>query len=159
MPTFWTIQHFDKWKEFEEKGVLLANTNYVDSHSLFAYNWMVKQMRLRIAPSIPIETEYPIWAWYKYDDGKFRPDLRRAGYLPRGTKGVLIEFEEDFKNVVLSDFMDWHIVLNSDKELKSFDSVIINPSQLRKIAKSLVQATVWSIKIENVTSIVHFISK
>ena len=58
----------------------------------------------------------PRWAWYKYDETKYRPDLRYSGYLKKGVKGVMIEFEESFENVLLTDFDEWHLVLNSHNE-------------------------------------------
>jgi hypothetical protein len=42
-----------------------------------------------------------------------KPDLRSPGHLMKCTRGVRIEFEIDDHEVLFSDFMDWHCVLNS----------------------------------------------
>lgn len=47
-----------------------------------------------------------------HGERKRRPDLRNSGHLPRGTRGVRIEFEADETQVLLSDFELWHYVLN-----------------------------------------------
>ena len=49
----------------------------------------------------------PIWVWVRP-----KPDLRQAGYLQRGRKGVLLELEIDSHRILLSDFDAWHCVLN-----------------------------------------------
>lgn len=134
MPTFWTIQHIDKWKEFQHTRVLKANATYIEPYYHFPYQWMIQQMHKRL-PTAPLATSYPIWAWYKYDYNTYRPDLRRIGHLPKGTKGVLIEFEEEIDKVLLTDFMNWHLVLNSQKEKKSFTNIIIKTSQQQRIAR------------------------
>jgi hypothetical protein len=51
----------------------------------------------------------PVWAWLRP-----RPDLRRRGHLPPGTRGVLIEFRAPSSHGLLSDFGSWHVVLNND---------------------------------------------
>lgn len=38
--------------------------------------------------------------------------MRASGFLPKGTKGVRIEFEKPESEVLLSDFDLWHCVLN-----------------------------------------------
>ncbi len=101
---------------------------------------------------------FPIWAWYKYDE-KYRPDLRKAAHLAKGDRGVLIEVEESFDNVLLSDFMNWHLVLNSEKETKAWQSIFINPSDKKRIAKSVVQASLWQVKIHQVKSAKEFIAR
>ena len=61
----------------------------------------------------PSGVRYPIWAWLQYENvRKFRPDLRRAGHLPAGSQGVLVEFHAAEEDVLLSDFDLWHYVLN-----------------------------------------------
>jgi hypothetical protein len=159
MHTFWTIQHADKWKYFQESGVLIADEKFVPDDFIFAYSWMNKQMRARIKNAPEGNHHYPIWAWYKYDVNRRRPDLRKSGYLEKGAKGVLIEFEASMDDVLLSDFIEWHMVLNASKELKVFNSIIIHPNQQRRIAQSIVQATLWQVKLESVKSALEFKSR
>jgi hypothetical protein len=77
-----------------------------------AYDWMVEQMERRIGPR-PGPGIYPLWAWYQWDgETRRRPDLRHAGHIPGGTKGVRIEFEIAAEQILLSDFSAWHVPLN-----------------------------------------------
>ena len=154
MPTFWTIQHVDHWKAFEQTGVLQASDAHVDPDFQFAYGWMRKQMQQYIP--CPMPPLYPLWAWYKYDTHRYRPDLRRAAHLPSGTPGVLITFEADFSQVLLTDFVSWHMVLNSQKELKCFSQIIIEPTQKRRLRTAIIQATLWRVTMEQVKQVTYF---
>ena len=49
---------------------------------------------------------YPIWAWLK------RPDLRFKYHLPPGTPGVRITFQATPESMLVSDFVAWHAVLS-----------------------------------------------
>ena len=51
--------------------------------------------------------EYPVWIWIK------KPDMRHSGHFEGGTKCVRLTLEIDPKNVLGSDFDDWHCVLNN----------------------------------------------
>jgi hypothetical protein len=71
---------------------------------------MSDQMRLRLPPH---RASFPLWGWYRWQGPKqCRPDLRASGHLTKGTTGVRIEFELPEDSVLLSDFNDWHCVLN-----------------------------------------------
>ena len=80
-----------------------------------------------------IKNQYPIWAWYQYHDSKHRkPDLRRNGHLPKGTKGIRIEFDKPTNKVLLSDFILWHSPLSyksyiaeNEKEREQFENKLI----------------------------------
>lgn len=39
----------------------------------------------------------------------------------KGTKGAFIESDEQIENVLLSVFMNWHIVLSFYNQLKNFN--------------------------------------
>lgn len=54
----------------------------------------------------------PVWAWYKQDGKSERPDLDETGYAESGTQVVCMELEVPDELVVLSDFNNWHYVLN-----------------------------------------------
>ncbi|MEP7287065.1 MAG: DUF3841 domain-containing protein [Chloroflexota bacterium] len=109
----WTIQTYPAWEQFQSTGVLLANVAFIEAYFLKAYHWLAQQMTLRLGPP-PAGVDFPIWVWYRYDNAdKPRPDLRHAGLLPRGTRGVLLECECVSHSVLLSDFLAWHYVLNN----------------------------------------------
>ena len=65
---------------------------------------MRRQMQLRI---LGYSGRYPWWGW-----ARPKPDLRRTGHLPQGTRGVRLELELADDQVLLSDFDAWHVVLN-----------------------------------------------
>jgi hypothetical protein len=101
--TFYTIQDFRAWTTAQRTGFLSGNPEFIDPDFINPYCWIVAQMEKRLTV---YEGEYPIWLWSK------KPDLRRAGYLKRSTKAVLLEIEIPSDRVLLSDFQAWHCVLN-----------------------------------------------
>ena len=85
-------------------------------------------MERRMKTPRPGKSILPIWAWYQWEGVNGRkPDLRSAGYLPRGERGVRVELEVDEDRVLLSDFDLWHYVLNywylpkSEKDGEDFE--------------------------------------
>lgn len=100
----WTIQHKGAWNNAKEKGYLEGNQDYITEGFLDSYKWMMKQMSKRLAN---YQGNYPIWLWLK------RPDLRQCGHLNKKERGVLLEAELNIDEVLISDFMAWHIVLNN----------------------------------------------
>ncbi|MER2107367.1 MAG: DUF3841 domain-containing protein [Solibacillus sp.] len=104
LTTYWTIQTKSKWQEVQTLGYLTGNRAYVDEDFAEAYHWMMMQMKERIPG---YAGEYPVWLRTE------RPDLRRSGYLAKGEQGVLLKVTLDAKDVLLSDFQAWHIVLNN----------------------------------------------
>ncbi len=110
--TLWTIQSIAAWKTLQREQVLFSDQRYSEDLFLDAYRWMSEQMECRIEPR-PENTSLPLWAWYQWDNAKRRkPDLRSSAHLPKGQRGVRIEFEQSDKEVLLSDFDLWHYVLN-----------------------------------------------
>ncbi len=110
--TLWTIQSIAAWKILQREQVLFADQRYSEDLFLDAYRWMTKQMKHRIVSKSEIMS-LPLWAWYQWDGIERRkPDLRSSGHLPKGQRGVRIEFEQLDKGVLLSDFDLWHYVLN-----------------------------------------------
>jgi hypothetical protein len=101
--TFYTIQNCRAWTEAQTNGFLSGNPEFIDDGFINPYLWMMKQMNNRINVH---EHQYPIWLW------SIRPDLRRTGYLKKGTKAVLLEIEISNDRVLLSGFQAWHCVLN-----------------------------------------------
>ncbi|MCT4602155.1 MAG: DUF3841 domain-containing protein [Marinifilum sp.] len=112
----WTIQPIEWYKKLCRDGIIYGEEEYIEwiEEGMFnyAYHWMIKEMTNRIGISEKKDS-YPIWAWFQYNTSKqCRPDLRNSGFLPKGTKGVRIEFEKLTKDVLLSDFNLWGHVLN-----------------------------------------------
>lgn len=101
---FWTIQHIDSWNNAIEKGYLEGNCSYISEEFLDSYLWMMEQMSKCLAN---YQGNYPTWLWLK------KPDLRQSGYLNKKDLGVLLEVELNEDEVLVSDFMAWHIVLNN----------------------------------------------
>ena len=110
----WTIQEASFYDKLKTEGYIQAADFHVSGASfavyfLPQYKWLGRQMVLRGISPKPI---CPIWAWYKYDGVHKKPDLRCSGHLPRGTKGVCIEYEAEDNMVVLSQFEMWSWILN-----------------------------------------------
>jgi len=108
----WTIQPADLYEKLKAKQVLFADGRRHDRDRVwaFAYRWMADQMHRRLPPS---KARFPWWGWYRYLGlHRPKPDLRAAGHLPDGQKGVRIELEINDREVLLSNFGDWHCVLN-----------------------------------------------
>jgi hypothetical protein len=120
--TLWTVQTREVWEEFQRKGVLRAEGRRVIPEFREAYQWLMEQMKERLPG---YSGRYPLWAWYHP-----KPDLRYAGLLPRGTRGVRIEFVAPVDRILLSDFDAWHAVLNKgflaldEAEDEAFDRLL-----------------------------------
>ena len=106
----WTMQPAGLYAKLESKGILLTDGRRCYRQFTPAYQWMMAQMRHRLLPS---PAKFPWWGWCRWE-GKRRakPDLRAGGYLRKGQRGVRIELELEDEEVLLSDFSDWHYVLN-----------------------------------------------
>jgi len=124
----WSIQEKSKLDEIRSTGKLICTENKFSLEWDNEYKWMIKQMIEKIGSSKK-RNQYPIWAWYQYQDSKRKkPDLRKSGHLPSGTNGIRIEFEKEIENVLLSDFVLWHyplnykaIIANNEEECKEFE--------------------------------------
>ena len=75
-----------------------------------AYDWMNEQMEKRIGP-MPEDVTYPIWAWHSWDFKHVKPDLRRTEFRVI-EDSIMYEVELPSSDVLLSDFDNWHYVLN-----------------------------------------------
>lgn len=119
----WTIQPIEFWNNLQSAGFIRADLMRIhselkepigyDSTFLPSYRWMSKQMHLRLRHE-PSDGALPLWAWYQWQNSREnRPDLRNVRFrYPIGEKYVRIEFEIDDSDVLLSDFEQWHFVLN-----------------------------------------------
>lgn len=111
----WTIQPIEVFNLIEETGVYRCNENFsshLDCESFVnAYNWLSKKMEIKVGPA-PEDVKYPVWAWHTRNGKRKKPDLRESGYTRRGREMVCIELEIPDELVLLSDFDNWHCVLN-----------------------------------------------
>lgn len=95
-----------------QTGFLHASKRWIDPDFKLAYDWMAHQLASRISLP-PKGVTYPIWAWYRYAGiSKPRPDLRERGHLCVKTQGALPTLQVEPTSVLLSDYVDWHAVLN-----------------------------------------------
>lgn len=173
----WTIRTAKAWKSDQR---FIWNGLDVGTHYWTAYHWMAKQMRERLKIPVRRMITFPVWANIK------KPDLRVERHHWNG-KFVLIEFEMPENEVLLSDYDDWHLVLNHGyngpmKEYNKFEAEL-KRNGLQFIAfeqlpwkyririekswerifeikkKSEVQATMWEIPLKNVKKVVAFNGK
>jgi hypothetical protein len=100
------------WLTFLDKGYLACDDiDHSDTAFLDSYAWMVEQMKQRIGP--PVEDAiHPLWAWYR-DYGGRRTAHTSGWRMERGNKLYRLTFEANDADVLLSNFGDWHTVLNS----------------------------------------------
>lgn len=130
----WTIQSIEWYEELLRKGTISGQRSCIDKNwefCLFGYHWLMQKMDERIGKR-PNTDCYPVWAWYQYfDENKKKPDLRSRGFIPKGTKGVRIEFVKDDKDVLLSDFMLWSFPFSyqsyigkNERESLDFDKML-----------------------------------
>jgi hypothetical protein len=110
----WTIQSYQVWEKLQQDGLLYSpGPDLLDEVWQWstAYDWMVEQMERRIGKR-PRPDIYPLWAWYQWRDATHRkPDLRSRQLAP-GIRGVRLACEIPSEQILLSDFIHWHHVLN-----------------------------------------------
>jgi hypothetical protein len=124
MAAYWSLQTLEAWEEAIKLGYLEG------SESLAAYpdeyKWMIGQMQKRLDS---YKGEYPIWLW------TVKPDMRSTGHFGSYTKCVRLKIELDANMVLLSDFIDWHSVLNdgfnadNEKEYEDYYNGKLNVSK------------------------------
>ena len=111
----WTFQPIEIWNLIRETGTYRCDPAKCSMPEFAdAYQWLIRQMEQRIGPR-PNGVEYPVWAWYMQNGKQRKPDLRseRWGYGQGDEDYVCIELEIPDEQVLLSDFDDWHAVLNN----------------------------------------------
>jgi hypothetical protein len=161
MIKLWTIHPVSVWNTLNKTGTLrVSSLHKLDSDWLPAYKWMTAQMQKRL-PSSPKDIA-PIWSWLQWTNNRRMPDLRAAGHLEPGAKGVRLEIEVNPNRVLLSDFDLWHNVLNYSwheplppalhrREEKSWEDIF----EVKAKTKS-IQGTLWAIHLDDVKSVTHF---
>lgn len=109
----WTIQGIEIYEQLQRDGVAYCTKPVWSDDEKFmkAYRWMVDQMRQRIGEPPIKGIEYPMWAWYQYNSAKSNKPPRSPLDIQEGLS-VYMEIEIPDNEVLLSDFMNWHNVLN-----------------------------------------------
>lgn len=170
MIDLWTFQHPSVIQRLKEEGTFAVDPTRVDSDHGRAYQWLVKQMELRI-PGYPVG-RFPIWAW------THKPQLDKD--LHESCAGdALIHMRIPRVQVLVSDYDFWHCVLNNgpvaltDQEIEEawaswsqrqieeswsriFDIELIGPGILKWIGSPWyrpLQATFAEIRVSNIVSI------
>lgn len=184
----WTIQVPEVYQIIRNKGIYTVSSQYIDKDFKRAYDWLVQQMQQRIGCR-PQGVIYPIWGWYKRKGQNKKPDLRESGYAKKGQKCVLMELEVPLSEVVFTDFIAWHYVLNNSflslqpnetlydeeqKKLSTLDNTSYNkaiqnswqgvfdiePFENEWMSKgAYVQATFWVLRKEYIKSVKFFTAK
>lgn len=131
-----------------------------------AYDWMADQMTKRVGPPPSPDIKYPIWGWQQVGSYKkeHHPNYNDCG----GDEDEFVFITANIPNeqVLLSDFMMWHHVLNhcciprtkkeeTDNEkriIKSWELIFDLNTQhwsANKIRRNRwIQATFWELKKE-----------
>lgn len=158
----WTIQTEEAFKNFCETGVLLANSQYLycENYFRYAYDWLAKEMRKRIGNPKNNEIKYPVWAWHTWDRQRKKRNIKERRHAMPGTKMVQLEVEILNSDVVLTDFDFWESIM-TESCMQNYVSIeIIKKWQKVFDTKNAtkVQATMWSISMEQVIWVEHFIA-
>lgn len=182
----WTFQPKSVYTKILQNGEYYYQSGYnstLEKLDFYKwYDWLVLKMKEKIG-NPPIEIKYPVWAWYIHNGRNKKPDLRSERFC-MGEKNVeytCIELEIQEKDVLLSDFDNWNVILNDDfitrseQEWKFYHKYYENnQTVIEKNRERLfditpykndwtsqgeyVQATFWILKKEMIRSVRHFIS-
>lgn len=109
----WTIQGIEIYNQLQNEGVAYCTKPSwdIDDRFIYAYHWMAKQMIKRIGQPPVDDIEYPLWAWYQYDSVKKKKPPRSPLDIQEGLSAYM-EIEIPDEIVLLSNFSNWHAVLN-----------------------------------------------
>ena len=109
----WTIQGIEIYEQLQRDGVAYCTKPAWSDDEKFmkAYSWMVDEMRQRIGEPPIKEIKFPMWAWYQYNSAKSKKPPRSWLDIQEGVSAYM-EIEIPDNEVLLSDFMNWHNVLN-----------------------------------------------
>ncbi|MDO4647305.1 MAG: DUF3841 domain-containing protein [Eubacteriales bacterium] len=164
----WTIQAQAAYKRMLDTGVLRADENHLLFEGNYgfkkSYLWMSEQMRKRIGNPLE-EVRFPVWAWYQWEGKRKRIDMRSHGFSDTpGEPIVLLTVDVPEDRVLLSDFDNWHFVLNNsevpyiedhdwDKEYSQQEKedsweLIFNYDKAYDDCPLSTQATMWEIRRE-----------
>ena len=110
----WTIQPVEVCDVIMNEGVYhcdISKSCFKDDKPFIdAYVWMKEKLTEKCGNEFGVPDM--VWAWYIYDGKNKKPDLIPSGYGQPGDKYACIELEIPDEQVLLSDFNNWHCVLN-----------------------------------------------
>lgn len=101
--TMYTIQSREAYETLAKEGVLVGDSARGWPEFQEAYSWMLRQMDRRLSGGPPGGL---IWLWPTATRARLRDDAKHA----RGE--VLLTVRVERERVLLSEFLDWHAVLN-----------------------------------------------
>ena len=187
----WTMQPVEVYDALKKNGVYRCDITKSDyaSYEQFtdAYDWMKEQLTDRCGN--PKHIKDMVWAWHTYDGKHKKPDLRHTGFGKKGEKEVCLEIDIPDNEVLLSDFDEWHNVLNrwfcdnsqNEEEWEHIQEELDNlPGDVRdkKIRESwqrifdikqyktdwrsngyYVQAVFWELKLEQIKKVQYFTAR
>ena len=173
----WTIQHESAYERMLQTGTLRSDENHI-VHELFrtSYEWMAVQMAKRIGEA-PSGVKFPVWAWYQWEGKRKRPDMRMTGrWSVKGTPIVLLTIDVPDECVLLSDFEDWHMVLNDGVLIFPYEDVVYSKEEQQRSWEKIfdyecsydsrrrneeltTQACMWEIKAEWVVKAERFVAR
>ena len=110
----WTAHTMDAYNTLTNTGLYHCDESKIIDFEWWkpAYDWIAQKMKEQIG-NPPEGVNYPVWLWYRWRGKNKKPDLRaRRSFGEKGTKLMLIEVEIPDNRIVLSDFDNWHSVLN-----------------------------------------------
>lgn len=109
----WTIQGIEIYEQLQRDGVAYCTKPAWSDDEKFmkAYLWMADEMRQRIGEPPIKEIKYPMWAWYQHISAKSKKPPRSYLDIQEGVSAYM-EIEIPDNEVLLSDFCNWHNVLN-----------------------------------------------
>lgn len=109
----WTIQGIEIYEQMQREGIAYCTKPIMGDEPVFvhAYHWMTNQMRKRIGEPPIQNIGYPLWAWYQYNSAKSNKPPKSVNDVPEGVSAYM-EIEIPDKDVLLSEFSNWHAVLN-----------------------------------------------
>lgn len=172
MMLVYTVQDINAYNDALKTGILRANMNHIDSYWSERYDYMVKQMQLRIGYA---SNDYPIWVMDTSDNYEY--------HITPSKKSVLLSVEVDESLILWSSYDAWHCVLNgsycslSEEDDDWFENTIhdnrrllIEKSWERIFDNSLIdkeckwygdtlQGCVGYINMADVKSVTHFVGK
>lgn len=137
----------------------LAECYNLDDQFRASYHWLIGEM----TPTIPQPdgVELPIWAWAKNYGISQKPDRRRMLFNSYSKDDAILELEVPDGLVLLSDYDDWHFVLNNcpiqsdeeweidpDREFSEAEKFESWKQVFSTESKGFVQACFWFIEPE-----------
>ena len=110
----WTVQPLDIIDIIKKQGYFVCTSEKSENYEDFkdAYDWLIIQMKNRGIKQ-PKGVELPIWAWHTFNGNHKKLDLRYGGLGIKGQRQACIEVEVPDNQVLLSDYNNWHFVLNN----------------------------------------------